>query len=112
MDQQSTNGNKPIVESVYSQVVGRQHLTRDRRSACAIAVPTETNVSHSQIKIIATPIVRAEDILTNLKPDTEVVGIDEVQFLGMEVLAVIDSLASKGLRVICAGLDQDYQGKP
>ncbi|MBL8913598.1 MAG: thymidine kinase [Archangium sp.] len=69
-------------------------------------------VSHSQIKIIATPIVRAEDILTNLKADTEVVGIDEVQFLGMEVLPVIDSLASKGLRVICAGLDQDYQGKP
>jgi thymidine kinase len=69
-------------------------------------------VSHSQIKIIATPIVRAEDILTHLKPDTEVVGIDEVQFLGMEVLPVIDSLASRGLRVVCAGLDQDYQGKP
>ncbi|MFO0596038.1 MAG: thymidine kinase [Myxococcaceae bacterium] len=69
-------------------------------------------VSHSQIKIVATPIVRAEDILSHLKSDTEVVGIDEVQFLGMEVLPVIDSLASKGLRVICAGLDQDYLGKP
>jgi thymidine kinase len=69
-------------------------------------------VSHSQIKIIATPITTADDILKALKPDTEVVGIDEVQFLGVEVLPVIEGLAARGLRVICAGLDQDYQGKP
>ncbi len=69
-------------------------------------------VSHSQLKIIATPIVRAQDVLQNLKPETEVVGIDEVQFLGAEVVAVVEALAAKGLRVICAGLDQDYQGRP
>ena len=44
--------------------------------------------------------------------DTEVVGIDEVQFFGMELLPVVEALAAKGLRVICAGLDQDYLGKP
>jgi thymidine kinase len=69
-------------------------------------------VSHSQLKIIATPVTRAEQILHELKPDTEVVGIDEVQFLGMEVVAVVEALAAKGIRVVCAGLDQDYQGKP
>lgn len=40
------------------------------------------------------------------------VGIDEVQFFGSEVVAVVEALANKGLRVICAGLDQDYQGRP
>jgi thymidine kinase len=69
-------------------------------------------VSHSQLKIIATPVQRATDILANLRPDTEVVGIDEVQFLGPEIVGVVESLAGKGIRVICAGLDQDFAGKP
>lgn len=69
-------------------------------------------VSHSQLKIIATPVQSADQILQHLKPDTEVVGIDEVQFLGPEVVAVCEELAARGLRVICAGLDQDYLGKP
>jgi thymidine kinase len=69
-------------------------------------------VSHSQLKLVATPVARAEEIFQQLKPDTEVVGIDEVQFLGPDVVAVCEALAARGLRVICAGLDQDYQGKP
>lgn len=69
-------------------------------------------VSHSQLKVVATPVQRAEEILQNLKPDTEVVGIDEVQFLGPDVVQVCEAMAQKGIRVICAGLDQDYQAKP
>jgi thymidine kinase len=69
-------------------------------------------VSHSQLKIVATPVQRADQILQALRPETEVVGIDEVQFLGPEVVGVVETLAARGLRVICAGLDQDYQGKP
>lgn len=69
-------------------------------------------VSHSQLKVVATPVKRADEILQHLRPETEVVGIDEVQFLGLEVVQVCEALAARGLRVICAGLDQDYQGKP
>ncbi len=69
-------------------------------------------VSHSQLKVVATPIHRAEEILQLLRPDTQVVGIDEVQFLGPDVVAVCQALANRGIRVLCAGLDQDYQGKP
>jgi thymidine kinase len=69
-------------------------------------------VSHSQLKIVATPVQRASEIVANLRPDTEVVGIDEVQFLGPEVVSVVEALAGRGLRVICAGLDQDYMGQP
>jgi thymidine kinase len=69
-------------------------------------------VSHSQLKVVATPVQRAEEILALTRPETEVVGIDEVQFLGAEVVQVCETLAGRGVRVICAGLDQDFQGKP
>jgi thymidine kinase len=69
-------------------------------------------VSHSQHRLTSTPIERAEEIFYSLTPDTQVVGIDEVQFFGAEVVAVCEALAHRGLRVICAGLDQDYQGRP
>lgn len=69
-------------------------------------------VSHSQLKVVATPVSRPDEILQLLRPDTEVVGIDEVQFLGADVVQVCEAMARKGVRVICAGLDQDYQGKP
>jgi thymidine kinase len=69
-------------------------------------------VSHSQLKVVSTPIERAEEIFYSLKPETQVIGIDEVQFFGPEIVTVVEALAAKGLRVICAGLDQDYMGKP
>jgi thymidine kinase len=69
-------------------------------------------VSHSQLKLISTPIERAEEIFYRLSPDTQVVAIDEVQFFGQEAVPVVEALANRGLRVLCAGLDQDYQGKP
>jgi thymidine kinase len=72
----------------------------------------ERIVSHSALRLESQVIDSAQEILRLLKPDTEVVGIDEVQFLGPEVLPVCESLAQKGLRVIVAGLDQDYLGKP
>jgi thymidine kinase len=69
-------------------------------------------VSHSRLKVTSTPIERAEEIFYHLSAETQVVGIDEVQFFGPEVVQVCEALASKGLRVICAGLDQDFQGRP
>jgi thymidine kinase len=69
-------------------------------------------VSHSQLKVTSIPIERAEEIFYHLSAETQVVGIDEVQFFGTEVVQVCEALANRGLRVICAGLDQDYQGRP
>jgi thymidine kinase len=68
--------------------------------------------SHSQQQIPCVQIDTAQDIFAHIKPDTEVIGIDEVQFLGDEVVAICEELASRGVRVICAGLDQDYRGRP
>jgi thymidine kinase len=69
-------------------------------------------VSHSQLKVRSTPIARAEEIFLHLQSGTQVIGIDEVQFFGPEVVTVCEALASKGIRVLCAGLDQDFQGRP
>lgn len=69
-------------------------------------------VSHDDRRIESEPVGSAGEILERLKPDTEVVGIDEAQFLGMALVDVCDRLANKGRRVIVAGLDQDYRGQP
>lgn len=72
----------------------------------------ESIVSHSAQKLESVAIDRAEEILQKLRPGTHVVGIDEVQFLGPEVVPVCEGLAERGLRVIVAGLDQDFKGRP
>jgi thymidine kinase len=69
-------------------------------------------VSHSQQKMLSTVIEKASEVLDKLVQDVEVVGIDEVQFLGPDIVPIVKDLADRGLRVIVAGLDQDYRGAP
>src|SRR5918911_363589 len=68
--------------------------------------------SHSAMQIQAENVASARELLERVKPDTEVVGIDEGQFFDHELPAVCTTLADQGKRVIVAGLDQDYLGKP
>lgn len=69
-------------------------------------------VSHSQQRFVSTLVTAAREVKEKLAPDVEVVGIDEVQFLGGEIVGVVRDLAARGLRVIVAGLDQDFRGEP
>src|ERR1700756_2080220 len=69
-------------------------------------------VSHSEMKIKSELVSRARDILELLDGRTQVVGIDEGQFFDMELVYVCNKLADIGKRVIVAGLDQDFRGKP
>ncbi|MBI9051934.1 MAG: thymidine kinase [Anaerolineaceae bacterium] len=68
--------------------------------------------SHGGLKFDAIPISTASDILDQIDADTTVIGIDEVQFLDEGVLAVVDQLADRDIRVIIAGLDTDFRGEP
>jgi thymidine kinase len=68
-------------------------------------------VSHSDVKLLSSVVKHSSEILS-LAADAQVVGIDEGQFFDMEIVDVVENLASKGKRVIIAGLDQDYLGKP
>ena len=68
-------------------------------------------VSHSDRSIRSTPVQFAGDILL-LSGDCDVVGIDEAQFFDEAIVEVCNLLANQGKRVIVAGLDMDFEGKP
>lgn len=69
-------------------------------------------VSHSEMRHESANSKSATEILAKVDADTEVVGIDEGQFFDNELVRVANELAQRGVRVIIAGLDQDYTGKP
>ncbi|MFY8128505.1 MAG: thymidine kinase [Chitinophagaceae bacterium] len=68
-------------------------------------------VSHDANAIQSTPIESSQTILL-MATDVDVVGIDEAQFFDAEIANVCETLALKGIRVIVAGLDMDYLGRP
>jgi thymidine kinase len=68
-------------------------------------------VSHSELRIPSRSVRSAREIL-RWADEAEVIGIDEGQFLGPGLVRVCDLLARRGKRVIVAGLDQDYRGRP
>ena len=69
-------------------------------------------VSHSEMKMPSQVVEHAAEIPALVAADTEVVAIDEGQFFDASLVRVADELANRGLRVIVAGLDQDYRGRP
>jgi thymidine kinase len=73
---------------------------------------TDQIVSHSDMKLPSQVVSSAAEILERTSEDTEVVGIDEGQFFDGSLVHVAESLANRGVRVIVAGLDQDYLGRP
>lgn len=68
-------------------------------------------VSHDENKIASTPIENSGSILMYAQ-DVDVVGIDEAQFFDDQIAPVCEQLALKGMRVIVAGLDMDFRGRP
>ena len=69
-------------------------------------------VSHSEMRHESTAVKSAAELRSRVANGTEVVGIDEGQFFDSELVDVVNELAHNGMRVIVAGLDQDYTGKP
>ena len=69
-------------------------------------------VSHSDMRIASRNVKSSDELLGLVDDDTEVVGIDEGQFFDANLPAVCNALANRGKRVIVAGLDQDYLGRP
>ena len=69
-------------------------------------------VSHSDMKMPSLVVATSREILDKVEDRTEVVGIDEGQFFDAGIVQVINTLADRGVRVIVAGLDQDFTGRP
>jgi len=72
----------------------------------------EEIVSHADVRMPSEVIAKAGDILTRLDWRTQVVGVDEANFMGPELIEVVTQLADSGKQVIVAGLDTDYLGRP
>jgi len=72
---------------------------------------SEALVSHNQTSIPSTPVSSADQIWLYTS-DVEVVGVDEAQFFDGEIVEVVRKLANSGIRVVVAGLDMDFRGKP
>ena len=72
----------------------------------------EQIASHSGMTHVSKPVMTAKELLDQIEADTEVVGIDEGQFFDMAIVETVNDLANSGKRVIVAGLDQDYLGRP
>jgi thymidine kinase len=68
--------------------------------------------SHDGRAVEAVPVDTADQIAQLVRPDTQVVGIDEAQFLDASVVPLVTALANRGLRVIVAGTDNDFRGEP
>ena len=69
-------------------------------------------VSHSDLKIPSVGVKDAAEVMERVELRTEVIGIDEAQFLGAEIVDIVVRLADMGKRIIIAGLDTDYLGRP
>jgi thymidine kinase len=69
-------------------------------------------VSHNLTKEYAHFITQATDILPYIQPSTQVIIIDEVQFLDEKLISIVEDLANQGKRIILGGLDLDFRGEP
>jgi thymidine kinase len=69
-------------------------------------------VTHEGVNADALPVANAEELLASVTAEVTVVGVDEVQFFDATIVDALERLANRGKRVIVAGLDQDYRGRP
>lgn len=94
----------------------RAVIARQQVQAFKPAVDSRYNLekvtSHNGLYFEAQPVELSSDIFDLLDPETDVVGIDEIQFFDEGIVEVCERLAEDGKRVICAGLDMDFRGLP
>jgi thymidine kinase len=69
-------------------------------------------ISHDQGRLAAEMVSTSAELMARVRPETEVVAVDEIQFLDDGVVRVVNALADRGVRVVAAGTDMDFRGEP
>lgn len=109
----------PMFSGKTEELIRRLKLSLIAKQKVQIFKPLTDNryseehiVSHDEQKFICTPVTSPKEILDRIKDHTHVIAVDEAQFFDGSIVDVCEKLANRGMRVIVAGLDQDYLGNP
>lgn len=109
----------PMFSGKTEELIRRLRLAKIAKQRVQIFKATLDNryekdnlASHSDQKFECESIGNSTKILKNLDDSTRVVGVDEAQFFDDGIINVCEKMANRGIRVIVAGLDQDYRGYP
>ncbi len=100
-----------LIRRLIRATIARQKV-QVFKPAIDIRYAVEKVTSHAGSDYDAIPVEKAADIRAKVESDTTVVAIDEAQFFDPEVVPLAEELASRGIRVVVAGLDQDFRGDP
>ena len=100
-----------LIRRLRRAVIARQKV-QVFKPAVDVRYAIEKVTSHAGADFDALPVEKAIDIFEKLDPDTTVVGVDEAQFFDIGILDVTTKMAERGIRVLVAGLDQDFRGEP
>lgn len=125
MDYAGSGGWIEVITGVMFSGKSEELLRRVRRAALA-KKPVQVFKSHLDERygglatvnthdggaIASEPISSAAELMERVRPETQVIAVDEVQFLDDGVVDVVNALADRGLRVIIAGTDMDFRGRP
>ena len=119
----ATGSIEVITGSMFSgktdELIRRLRRARIAKQAVQVFKPVIDNryaiekvTSHAGSEFAATPVAESRQVLAQVQPDTTVVAVDEAQFFDLALPDVCQTLAGRGIRVIAAGLDQDFRGEP
>lgn len=103
--------SEELIRRVRRAAIARQRVQIFKPSIDGRYSTTQIT-SHSGLGIPCETVNKATEIVSRVQPRTEVIGIDEAQFLGEELVDVCSNFAALGKRVIVAGLDADFRGHP
>jgi len=109
----------PMFSGKTEELIRRLRLAQIAKQRVQIFKPALDNryseehiASHNDQRFMCTPVPEAGKILELVGDHTRIIGIDEAQFFDKSIINVCQKLANRGLRVIVAGLDQDYLARP
>jgi len=104
--------SEELIRRVRRAVIARREVQVFKSHLDARYAGLYSVTTHDGLTVEAEPIESSEQIARGLRPSTEVVAVDEAQFLDEGILAVASRLADGGVRVILAGTDLDFRGLP
>src|SRR5258705_8030981 len=104
--------SEELIRRVRRAVIARKGVQVFKSPLDARYAGLYSVTTHDGLTVDAEPVDSSEEILRSIRQGTEVIAVDEAQFLDEGIVAVANSLADRGVRVILAGTDVDFRGLP